>query len=412
MTSLLLALLTLQPAHASRLQAERHYHDAMTAYKRQDFKAAMAGFMDAILEDPTYPGAKERLKRSAVHLLALEKEKVARERESLMFEIQKLYPERAAKLKAEEDAATSSIAAYSAAAKTWEESLEKALTLARFAPSLAEALNAYAAHLEAFPITYAMVPRFAAARAQFQSELLKTFSKFGEDPLWKGKRPGGVNTGDMGLVLLTEKLHTDKWGNTPGLYRPLPSQDESRIKEAMARLSALEQKKEQVLWLAARAYRLYKEGALPESARAWQGILREDSDNAEAKFYIEEISIKTAAASAPPAPAAPRAAAVATPRPPRAPRKTPVAPPAPKAEPAPAETVDSAPVKAASEAETTSANLPPAQERARELYDRGLRAYSTGELDEAITLWKGALELDPQHPKAKKALDRALRERR
>ena len=101
MTSLLLALLTLQPAHASRLQAERHYHDAMTAYKRQDFKAAMAGFMDAILEDPTYPGAKERLKRSAVHLLALEKEKVARERESLMFEIQKLYPERAAKLKAE-----------------------------------------------------------------------------------------------------------------------------------------------------------------------------------------------------------------------------------------------------------------------------------------------------------------------
>ena len=89
-----------------------------------------------------------------------------------------------------------------------------------------------------------------------------------------------------------------------------------------------------------------------------------------------------------------------------------MAPPAPKAEPAPAETVDSAPVKAASEAETTSANLPPAQERARELYDRGLRAYSTGELDEAITLWKGALELDPQHPKAKKALDRALRERR
>lgn len=402
MTPLLLSLLLLTPAHGSRLQAERHYHDALTAYKAKDFKRAMSGFMDAILEDPSYPGAKERLKRSAVRLMAIEKERVERERESLMFDIQKLYPERAAKLKAEEDAASSAIAAYSEAAKTWEQSLEKALTLAKIAPSLAEALHAYAAHLEAFPITYAMVPRFASARADFQSELLKTFSKFGEDPLWKGKRPGGINTGDLGQVLLTEKYHTDRWGNSRGLYRPLPSEDESRIKESMERLRSLEREKEQVLWLSARAYRLYKEGELADSARAWGAVLKADPGNAEAKFYAEEIGLKTAAAA--PAPGPPPAA---RPRP-RLPVKAPAPPPRKVAAEKPA---PPPPIDPGLAPEPASAELPPAQDRARELYDKGLRAYSTGDLDEAITLWKAALELDPQHPKAKKALERALREK-
>jgi hypothetical protein len=49
------------------------------------------------------------------------------------------------------------------------------------------------------------------------------------------------------------------------------------------------------------------------------------------------------------------------------------------------------------------------QERARELYDKGLRAYSTGKLNEAITLWRGTLELDPHHPKLQTTARRLVR---
>jgi len=45
-----------------------------------------------------------------------------------------------------------------------------------------------------------------------------------------------------------------------------------------------------------------------------------------------------------------------------------------------------------------------------ELYLKGIRAYSAGDLANAIAAWEECLKLDPSHAKARKALERAKRE--
>ena len=48
--------------------------------------------------------------------------------------------------------------------------------------------------------------------------------------------------------------------------------------------------------------------------------------------------------------------------------------------------------------------------QAQESYDKGLDAYSEGKLQEAINLWKQVLKYDPEHLKAKRALERVQAE--
>ena len=90
-------------------------------------------------------------------------------------------------------------------------------------------------------------------------------------------------------------------------------------------------------------------------------------------------------------------AATETPAPAAAPVPAPAAPPVPVAAPPPV-------------VDDPTAVAPPLTLSAQEYYLKGLRAYSTGDLPTAIEHWRNCLDLDAEHPKAKKALARAMRE--
>ena len=84
---ILLGCLAAQPAAGRSLTSERFYHSGLQAMKTREYKLAMVNFMDALLIDPDYPDARERLREAGNQLLRVEQARAKREREYLMVEI-------------------------------------------------------------------------------------------------------------------------------------------------------------------------------------------------------------------------------------------------------------------------------------------------------------------------------------
>ena len=85
---ILLGCLAAQPAAGRSVTSERLYHSGMQAMKAREYKDALEHFMDAILIDPDYPDARERMREAGEELLRIERTRANREREFLMIEIE------------------------------------------------------------------------------------------------------------------------------------------------------------------------------------------------------------------------------------------------------------------------------------------------------------------------------------
>ena len=85
---ILLGCLAAQPAAGRSVTSERLYHSGMQAMKAREYKDALEHFMDAILIDPDYPDARERMREAGEELLRIERTRADREREFLMVEIE------------------------------------------------------------------------------------------------------------------------------------------------------------------------------------------------------------------------------------------------------------------------------------------------------------------------------------
>lgn len=405
--------------------AERVFHESLTAYQRGEYQKALEGFMDVLIENPEYPYARQNLNQAAQKLLKLEEESIEKQRKQLMADIE---------IKASKKGDVFHDPEVLARKK---ELLFKALQLAKDPDNLELSLGAYIEALRQYPIYHNDGTSFPQMRSDIQNEILRAFPAMAAE--WRRKNPGSFNTGALADVLLTEQYYTERWkSNRKGLYVSPESKNAVENLNEKIRVATLveqaENRVENALQKSALAYKKFLAKRWEESSRLWQEVLKADPKNEEASLYLEQAMLemkKTAPvavakpAAEQPAAAASSAWAGAAPRrlggkEPTPEELFPEAKPGRKVSPLaykfPVEkkvlTPKSAPIAApAAPPDTEVAVTPDIAAWAQGHYQKGLRAYSTGDLDEAITQWKQCLSLDPSHPKARKAMERAITEK-
>ncbi|MBI4676964.1 MAG: hypothetical protein HY748_05220 [Elusimicrobia bacterium] len=410
--------------NAYTFRAERLYHQSLSLLEAGQYERALEGFMDVLLEDPSYPGAKEQMRKAAREAVKREWRASRQERDALMEEIRNL--------------AGPSDGAWPAGPGAgdiagWKASLDKALALAQDPADLEKAFRAYAKAMAKTPVTYRAMQMLSTAKSELQKKVLEHHPAMGEDPKWKGKWPGSMKTGELVEAVLLERYNTLAWSESDKdmVTRPARREDAQRIRELAAEIDDSEKAKSGLLWTAVQAFHQFKKDRFQESAKLWNKVLEEDPQNAEATFYLSRVEAAMKAAEPkrvsayarpdkvepiawPSAPAEPEAAPQ-----PRARNDAAV-----KAKPGAAQgrratrPVGQEPAQPKPSADKPSGRSPapvdPAvmQEWGQDLYRRGLKAYSLGKLDEAIEYWNNCLGVYPDHPKAKKALERAMREKK
>lgn len=374
---ILAGLLAVLAAGAAALPQPRYVHNLYTAsleaYHRGQYRQALEGFMEVLLEEPAYPEAQKYFRMTGQALLDIENKRTLDESRLLISQIEAMRGAEEMRLRRNREFAA------------WRSLARQALENAREAQNLRLAALTYERALDAFPVFSGHFEEFRSAQDDF-SEVIQRMR-------WKAK----------GLVLMTRE--------------PQAQQDLERVRFKERRL-------ENLLVMVDRAARRFRGQEYAESAELSERVLRELPGNFEARYYRERSLAFLAPAapaakspperpSAPPAPPTPppmRAEPLAQPfRPAFEPAPKPVRPQARPAA-APAKPSTAAPAEAA-KARTEDQERPPAVS-AQEYYAKGLVAYSVGNLDEAIAHWRTCLKLDPDHPKARRALERVLREKK
>lgn len=397
-----IALLLFLPAGAAAANfggAEGTYHESLAAFKLGRYRQALEGFMDVLIDEPDNPEARARMRETAQELLRIERLDVERERENTLAEIHQLntgLSELREKKRSETQA--------------WKALMEAALKLAQDPGTIEQAVIAYETAVSRFPVYSTEAMALARARADFQGRLAAAFPQLGLEPA----RGPKVYTGQF-LRLL---WHAKEISEQVGLYVLRPESSDKTRDERAETIDRLEMRKELAVELSEKAFSRYKAGVYDEAAALWRQALGSEAHNPQARYYLKRLpqpAQEPAALIAPTPKASPdqnRPARLgqrslmdhAVPRirearPALAKRN--MTAQLPPASVGGAMSPDTAPLPA-----PVLAPLPSAQE----LYQRGLKAYSLGDLAGAIRQWKACLEADLQHPKARKALERALRE--
>lgn len=402
--ALLCAAGAFSPISAVTLKSERLYHESMTAMTRGDYQKAMEGFMDVLLEDPIYPEARDRLAESAKMILSREAESVDRERKQILAGLTYKSTQRR------------SFYRNDVAVRTWRSLMTKAERLAADPERLSSALEGYLKALGHFQIYHDSKPEFLEAKTRFQTALQKAFPHLVRDPVWKGRKAGLFNTGEFAEAVYLEERQGKSWAKDKQGLMYFSDREENDVHaQTAASVRLLENKILSSLSVAIQAHYRFNKEQLQDSLILWKKLSALDPENEEAAFFLDHIAgeLKAAGERTPssiaeieeepsqPAPVARRAPAPRS----RARRVQNIArialPPAPVEHNAPVElSAPKAPV------------LEPAAEvaLAQEHYLKGLRAYSLGDLKSAISHWRACLELNPEHPKTKKALERAVME--
>lgn len=383
---LCLLLLLPLPAGAGSLQAEGLYHQSLEAYRKGQHQKALEGFMEVLLEDPSYPDARRYLSLAGQAVLDAEARRVAEESARIISDMEEMQGLRWVmdKRRHEQEA--------------WRGLWLKALALAEDPHRLGLAVSAYETSLDAFPV-------YAAQRKTFQN----ASSEFRRRFLGRQWQPQGS------VVVARDRA----------------------AQEELEKIKAREERLGEVLGASDLALREFKRRRFRESAELWKKVLREAPENPEARFYLERSLTRLGPVPGPArpnVPAAPLGKALAPGaaefgKPSSAPSglSRPAAKPSKPSEPLrpiapmPARAPSVKPVKARPSPPTTAAQegaeKPSAATTtpglsAQEYYVKGLLAYAAGNLDEAVAHWRKCLEADPNHPKAGRALQRALREKR
>lgn len=405
---LVLALLpaagAFNPAQAVTLKSERLYHESMTAMTRGDYQKAMEGFMDVLLEDPQYPEARDRLAESAKIILSGEAESVDRERKQILATLTYKSTQRR------------SFYRNDVAVRSWRSLTTKAERLAADPERLSSALEGYLKALGHFQIYHDSKPEFLEAKTRFQTALQKAFPHLLRDPAWKDRKAGFFNTGEFAEAVYLEERQGKSWAKDKQGLMYFSDREETDVHaQTAASVRQMENKIISSLQVAIQAHYRFNKGQLQDSLILWKKLNALDPENEEAAFFLDHVAgeLKAEGERTPvpiadieeepsqPGPAARRSPAPKS----RASRPQNIArkalPPVPVEKTEPVELP----------APKTPVLEPAADEAlAQEHYLKGLRAYSLGDLKSAISHWKACLELSPAHPKAPKALERAVME--
>lgn len=371
--------------------ADDLYHQSLQAYKRGQYQLALEGFMDVLMMDPSYPDAQKKLSLAGRALLEEEKLRVDQERRELLTDILRLHGE------------TPPLEQQKAAdERAWEDSFQHALELAQDRQRLHLALTAYEQALGSFPLYTRKMDVFLQAKADFYGAYQSTQWS----PL---KSRLSAPEAHKSFFSKQEREKANQYIPNAGSL-VVHDRDEGQAAE---RIKVLETDIDQKLLASEAAYDRFVNGAYRESARLWERILAASPHNAEARYYLEQArahpddspdagDASEAALSAARAPAL-EAADADAPAHEAFPKQWPQVLRARQNKP---------PLPAPLSAEPAAEKPAPPLVSAQDYYMKGLRAYSVGEVDAAIQYWESSLEVDPEHPKAKKALARVLREKK
>lgn len=368
------------PAEAQLSGVEKRYHQSLQAYHQGRYQEALEGFMDVFLDDPDYPDARKYLSLSGRAMLNEDKLRVYRERREILTDILKLQRQREPLMKQK-----------AAETQMWDAAFQKVLAHARDPQNLSTALFAYEKALEIFPLYAEKFESFLQARSKFDTAY--------EGARWRASQ--SEKAGKRAYNPSKFDAHKADSQSLPSVGRLiLLDRAES---EAAVRIRTREDDIERALRASQVAFKRFDDRNYEDAARLWARILEERPLNLEARYYLNQArahvqsAIEEPEAEAEP-PVAPAVTVLSAARQPPVFQSQQAKPPTPALAPAPP-VVDSAAAKAA-----------PLPLSAQEYYLKGLRAYSVGDLTAAVQYWRNCLEVEAEHPKAKKALSRALRE--
>lgn len=417
------------PSYAS-YSSETRYRESLDRLNEGKLQQAMIGFMDVLIDDPENQGARDNLREIGAKLLEKEKNATDAEREDLFSDSEKIRGELLA-IQSEKRLRQ----------ENWENLADRVASLASDPEKIKQAVNAYEALLQNTPVYSDGLDKFNSETGRIKENMFDSIKK--KYPLWTGDKES-LNPKDLATAVFLQESAEDV------SHRYIRTETSQEILKMVEDLNKYENRLKSIFLNSGKALELHSMQRYSQSIPLWEQVKKEDPKNPEAVFYLKvakEHLSKPAGAKIPVVSGV-RAPMKQDPR-----LSRPLIPDATgmkrekepefsdrrqtrlavkkrssqarkiklrrkitaRAAPAAASpgtgdyNADEAGGQTDAPADNSSANPAP-DSRAEELYQKGVKEYAMGNLAKAAGYWKQCVETDPDHPRAKKALDRVMRE--
>ncbi len=251
-------------AHASYISDAR-FQESLQSFKKGDYKDAMLGFMDVVVEEPENGPARNYLKESGRRVLEAENKNIQLQREHLLRGVEAMKK----RLVSLEEAKQAKI-------RDWDRLFSRAKSLAGDADSLREAVSAYEEFVRKTPVYAELKDRFSEKIEILKRTFYDTIKA--RYPEMVGEK-AGIDEADMaGVFFLGEALNDSqyRYGDSGRTENVLAKS--SRIKYLRGGVSALFDHE-------TRALELYSTGKFAEADALFRKILKACGANEEAAFY-------------------------------------------------------------------------------------------------------------------------------
>ncbi len=254
--------------------SEMKFQENLQAFKRGDYKDAMLGFMDIVIEDPKNDLAGKYLRESGLRLLEIENGSIQRRREELLrgAKMMKTRLDSLEKVKEEK-------------LLEWNKVFLRVKKLAEDPDSLRKVFPAYADFVSKTPI-YAEKQAELYEREKIIREIIvKTVKNSAPDIVISGTGLDDANLAGMFASRFVLK----------GVLAESVLAELLTIKDMRGRISALFEYE-------TRAFDLYARGRVEEADVLFRRVLKVDTGNVEAAFYSNMASERLTASSFPATP--------------------------------------------------------------------------------------------------------------
>jgi len=261
------------PARAS-YASEMKFQENLQAFKRGDYKNAMLGFMDIVIEDPKNDLAVKYLRESGLRVLEIERGDIQRRREELLrgAKMMKTRLDSLEKVKEEK-------------ILEWNKAFLRVKKLAEDPDSLRKVFPAYADFVSKTPIYAERQAELYEKERIIREILVKTVKNSAPDIVIVGSGVDDVNLAGMFASRFVLK----------GVLAESVLAELLRIKDMRGRISELFEYE-------TRAFDLYARGRVEEADVFFRRVLKVDTGNAEAAFYSNIASERIIASSFPATP--------------------------------------------------------------------------------------------------------------
>ncbi len=261
------------PARASYAY-EMKFQESLQAFKRGDYKSAMLGFMDIVIEDPKNDLAGKYLRESGLRVLELENGKIQRRREELLRGAKKMKKRLDSLEKVKEEKILE-----------WNKAFLRVKKLAEDPDSLRKVFPAYADFVKKTPIYAERQAELYEKERIIREILVKTVKNSAPDLVISGT---GIADSDLAVMFSSRFVFK-------GVMAESVLAELSRIKDMRGRISALFEYE-------TRALDLYARGRVEEADALFRRVLKVDTGNVEAAFYSNIASERIIASSFPATP--------------------------------------------------------------------------------------------------------------